>query len=328
MTVRVFIDDSGKNDPPVFVLGGVIGRDADCSRFSADWAAALERPPRVPSFKMKDAHARNGAFKGFTVADRDAKVAGLAEVLRNHALATISVTVRHEDYAKVFEDRMMRWMDRPYQLLFHLVISRTYALLKKLGIDGKAGFVFDRQLEHEAALRASFASLKPGLGPEIASWLDGDPRHADDLDELPLQAADMVAWHVRRSWRDGGAALARASAAGPVLAALPGSHQVLDPEVLRAIADVATRVVRNLRTVFPYEAARMAEDFDGAASFVNRHLMAKAHPSQPVELISFPAIGTARFQLVSSCASLRIPHLHRRSGSECLGEATSVARRR
>lgn len=324
VTLEVFIDDSGKNDPPVFVLGGVIGRQESWPAFADDWAKVLATHPAVPHFKMKDANARRGVFKGMSIADRDAKLVALAAVIRKHALATISVIVRHEDYKEVFEGRMMRWMDRPYQMLFHLIIATAYKLRNELGLSDRASFVFDRQLEHETALRESFVAMKMNMQPELEGFLADDPRHADDKDELPLQAADMVAWHVRRSWKDGVAALRAASAAGPLLADLPGKQDLFNAETLRFLAGVATKTVRNLNTVFPYEADRIAETFDAAATYANLHLMAEAQPLQPVELISFPAIGTAKYLLVNSCAELRSPHLHKRLGNRCLG-AASVA---
>lgn len=70
------------------------------------------------------------------------------------------------------------------------------------------------------------------------------------------------------------------------------------------LAQAATQVVRNLNTVFPYEATRIASTFDVAATLANFHLMLHARPLQPVELISFPATGTARFQLVNEAGEV------------------------
>lgn len=323
VTLRFYIDDSGKNDPPVFVLGGWVIDSGSVEAFSDEWSAALEAPPAIPHFKMKEAHGRRGAFKGMSVEARDAKVRTLSEVLLRRAIATLSVIVRHEDYRRVYEGQMMRSMDRPYQMLFHLVIATGYKLRNELGLTGRAEFVFDRQLEHERALRESFAVMERGMLPEMREFLVAAPRHADDKNEPALQAADLVAWHVRRSWREGTEALRRASTAGPAIAAIPGKHDLFNEGTLRYLAQVATKTVRDLNTVFPYEAKRITTLFDMAATIANFELMADARPFEPVELISFPAIGTGRFRLVSSCAALGRPHLHRRSGNSCLGEASA-----
>jgi len=324
MSLRFYIDDSGKNDPPVFVLGGVALDVGRLEEFEAAWRSALANPPAIPFFKMKDANARQGVFKGMSSADRDAKVAALGEVLRSYAVASISVVVRHDQYRRTYKGRLMRWMDEPYQMLFHLIIATAYKLVSEKDLGSTAEFVFDRQLNEERALKESLATFRQGLVKELASFLTADPRHADDKDEVGLQAADMVAWHVRRSWRDGAQACINASPAGVVINGLPGSHDFFGEDALRYLADVAVQLAKNLNTVLPYEAIRLSQRFDGDATVENFYLLQNARPFQPVELISFPATGTGRFRLVNSCAEFDKPHLHRRSGNTCLSAESAV----
>lgn len=324
MTLRFYIDDSGKNDPPVFVLGGVAVAEDQVPSFEAAWRAALARSPSIPYFKMKDAHRGRGVFQGMSGLERTAKLAALGDVLREHGAATLAVIVRHDDYQRIFTGQMMRSMDSPYQIMFHLTIATAWRLCRETGIGETAAFVFDRQLEHEKELDESFPALMRGIEPEIASFLSSQPRHADDREEILLQAADMVAWHVRRSWRDGTSALTAASAAGPAIATLPGKHNLFDEKALRFLAEVATGAVRRLNTVFPYEAKRISEHFDVLTTYANLELMEMARPFTSTELISFPASETGKYLLVHSCDQLSRPHLHRRSGMRCLGAATQA----
>lgn len=324
MTIKFFIDDSGKSDPPVFVLGGWAVEAGKLAAFEAEWMAELQAPPAISYFKMKEAQARRGAFQGMSIADRDDKVRKLGGVLKKFATVVISGVVHHESYRRVFEGQMMRWMDRPYQIMFHLMIANGFKLCKALGISDSAEFVFDRQIEHEKSLQESFAVSKRGFQPNLSDFLAADPRHADDKEEIALQAADMVAWHVRRSWKEGASGILAASTAGASIASIPGTHEIFDDKALRYLADVATATVRKMKTVFPYEAKRVSEAFDKMATFANFELMRLARPFEPVELISFPAIGTSRFQLVRRCAELDRPHLHRRSENSCLGEDSAA----
>ena len=324
MALRFFIDDSGKNDPPVFVLGGVGIEEDRVEAFETAWNAVLAAVPAIPFLKTKDANRKAGAFKGMTHAQRDEKMAALGEVLRDHVTATVAVLVRHDDYQRIFAGKMMHWMDRPYQMMFHLTIATVYKLCKEQGFGETASFVFDRQLDHEAALRESFPAMIRGAEPALKTFLTSEPRHADDKEEVALQAADLVAWHVRRSWKDGSAALAAASTAGPAIVALPGKHDLFTEAALQFLANIAAGTVRRLKTVFPYEADEIASQFDRMATYANLHLIADALPFDPVELISFPAIGTGKYRLVHRCAELDRPHLHRQSGMRCLGEATTA----
>lgn len=251
MSLRFYIDDSGKNDSPAFVLGGVALDVGRLEEFEAAWRSVLANPPAIPFFKMKDANARQGAFKGMSPADRDAKVAALGEVLRIYAVASISVVVRHDQYRRTYKGRLMRWMDEPYQMLFHLIIATAYKLVIEKDLGSTAEFVFDRQLSEERALKESLATFRQGLVKELASFLAADPCHADDKDEVGLQAADMVAWHMRRSWRDSAQACVNASPAGEVINGLPGSHDFFGEDALRYLAGVAVQLAKNLNTVLP-----------------------------------------------------------------------------
>ncbi|MCW3848103.1 DUF3800 domain-containing protein [Sphingomonas sp. LB-2] len=324
MTLRFYIDDSGRNDPPVFVLGGMGIATDRVVAFEQAWNAVLAEAPAIPYFKMAEANARRGAFQGVPPAERDTKVAALGEVLRTHATATLAVVVRHEDYARVYAGKMMRWMDRPYQMMFHFAIATAFKLCREQDLGESAEFVFDRDLDNEKSLAESYPAFRKGMEPALAAFLPENPRHADDRDEVALQAADLVAWHVRRSWRDGPGALAGASSAGPAIASLPGKHDVFSEATLTNLARIATGTVRRMKTVFPYEADRIGEQFDRMATVANLHLIAGARPLQPVALISFPAIGTGKYLLVRNCAQLDRPHLHKRFENRCLGEATTA----
>jgi hypothetical protein len=324
MPLNFYIDDSGKSDPPVFVLGGLALSSDMIASFEAEWAWVLSSDPAIPYFKMKEAQSRRGPFKRMATADRDRKVLLLAEVLQRHAKTLISVVVQHDDYRRVFEGQMMPAMDRPYEIIFHLIIANAFKLCKAANINDPVEFIFDRQRDHEKSLQATYEVTRKGMMPELQKFFAADPRHADDKDEVALQAADMVAWHVRRSWRQGFAGLRTASSAGPIIANIEGSHEVITENMLRQIAKGAISTIRNMKTLFPYEAAFISEEFDKMATFANFQLMDAARPLQPVELISFPAIGTARFQLVHKCAELGMPHLHRRSDSSCLGAVSAA----
>jgi len=302
----------------------VISRTDDLPLFASEWTDALAQEPAISHFKMKDAHGLRGEFRGMSSQRRDEKLLSLAHVIQKYAIATVAVTTRHDDYRKVFHGKMMRSMDAPYQMMFHFTLATVHKLLKEIGKYDRVNFVFDRQLDHEVSLKESFSAMKGKMNADLAGLLAADPRHADDKDEVPLQAADMIAWHVRRSWKDGAGAFRSASAAGPILAAIPSKHDFCSAEFLQFIAGVAQKTVSDLDTVFPYEAERMSERFDGEATYVNLQLIADAKPFSPVELIAFPAIGISKYLLVCSCESVGKPHLHKRHENRCLGEVTGA----
>lgn len=317
MQVTYFIDDSGRDDPPVFVLAGLAVRSDKVEALEADWTAVLTAPPQLAAFKMKDAHGLRGAFAGWDWKDRDKKLLALAGVIERHAQVVLSLSVLHENYDAVFRGRMMRSMDHPYETMFHLLIVQAFLQRGRLEPASQAAFVFDRQRGAETSLAQIFDNFDAALVPEIQAFLSQPPRHADDVVEVALQAADMIAWHVRRSATQTGG-LASASVAGPILARMTGDHIELSRDRLLAVSRSINATIGGLHTVLPYDRERINAAFPAMATFANLSLIRDAVPFTITELVSFPAIGTARFRLVHSCERLHSPHLHRRRENACL----------
>lgn len=322
MTVVYHIDDSGRDDQPIFVLAGVAAAAGQISAFEDDWRSVLARPPSIATFKMKDAHGGRGEFKGWARQERNIKVLELAKTIERHAQALLSVAILHEDFDAVFRGQIMDSMDHPYELLFHLILAEGFKQQRALGTDETASFIFDRQQGSERGLARLFDTFDKMLDPIMRSFLAERPAHADDRDKVVLQAADLIAWHVRRAAAEG-RALADFSAASLVLANLPGSHVLLDLPQLRFFADTMRRTAAGLNTLLPHDQNRVIAAFPAMASLANAQVMEAAVPFTSAELISLPAIGTARFLLVRSCDTLHRPHLHRRRGNACLGAATA-----
>lgn len=325
MALQFFIDDSGKNDPPVFVLAGFVSSTERWVEFSAAWASALADAPSIEHFKMVEANRRKGPFERLTFAQRDQKLLTLAEVIRDHVEFGISIAIPHADYGRVFEKRMMKSYDTPYVLAHNLMMNRADKILCEAKRVDVVDVIFDRQLDREKNILEAYAIL--GKNPDYPGKrrYPNSPAFADDKTTLPLQAADMLAWHVRRSYRDGIEKLRKLSAAGPIIAdEILSVHELWVEDDLREMYDFAQGVARDLNTMYPYQAQAMSEEFDKLATLANIGVMEQAIPFNPVELISFPANGMGRYRFVRSCAACHNPHLHKRLGNRCLAEQTAV----
>jgi hypothetical protein len=104
MVVRAYIDDSGANTTSsVFVLGGFIAPVDNWLAFSTDWKAALDTPPKLEYFKMKEAARLKDQFhprKGWTEELRNQRINALAAIIRKYAALRVSVALRHSDFIK------------------------------------------------------------------------------------------------------------------------------------------------------------------------------------------------------------------------------------
>lgn len=325
MALQFYIDDSGKNDPPIFVLAGFVAHKEAWVKFSNEWKAALARAPSLDHFKMKDANACRGVFKGFSHKERDERLSELAEIIEKHIEFGVSVAIPHDIYERVFRGKMMDAFDTPYTLAFYLMQAASHKYLSATGNFAEIDIICDRQLDREGPILGSHSITMEGLPNEVLKRFPAPPAFMDDQQALPLQAADLLAWHIRRSWRDGRDKLPSLSAAGSILERMLLVNEIWLEKDLNYMFEVGMKGVAALNTLPPHAARNIKNSFDLLATEANVEVMEKALPFCPTEMVSFPAIGMGKYLFVRSCSSCDNPHLHKRLGNRCLAEQTAVA---
>lgn len=88
-------------------------------------------------------------------------------------------------------------LKHPYFFCFYSVINEVALFLESQGGGITASMVFDEQ--GELGLRtAQYYDLVSHLNPAIKHHVPNPPTFANDEQVAPLQAADMLAWHLRR----------------------------------------------------------------------------------------------------------------------------------
>jgi len=86
----------------------------------------------------------------------------------------------------------------PYLSTFYAVIIKLAQWHHDIGITAPVEYVFDDQGAVGEDAVIWYKHIKIGQRPEVANLMGGTPRFENDQLVLPLQAADMLAWHVRR----------------------------------------------------------------------------------------------------------------------------------
>jgi hypothetical protein len=199
--LTAFSDDSGSDGTtPFFVLAGYVAEVERWNAFSEDWGMMLERQPRIEYFKMREAESRRGQFGGWSIEQAVAKQIQLAECIKRHARFGIGSFVSHRAYNAIMRDRLPPTCDSPYWLCFMEIVQG----LINVSVDSevqKVNFVFDTQGEgYERRGKMSFGGLREIFQEMGIPHKDiiGSISYDDDRNVLPLQAADMLAWHMRR----------------------------------------------------------------------------------------------------------------------------------
>jgi hypothetical protein len=200
--LQVYVDDSASDvgDQRLFLAGYVNTADK-WARFSDAWQEELDHSPRISYLKMSEANSHSGEFQGWTAVDRDEKLAGFARVIRHFKPASIHSSISRAEFRNIVSPVAPYGFNRPYLYCFQAIIvplanSMLEHGLPKVPVD----FIFDEQEEMGEEARFFYRIIRDGQPKAVRSILSRDPVFRDDKQVLPLQAADMLAWHVRRNY--------------------------------------------------------------------------------------------------------------------------------
>jgi hypothetical protein len=149
MVLKAFIDESGKGDPPIFVMAGFIARAEQWAAFDDIWCAALAEPPAITAFHMVDA-----------VASKDfGRIKKFIEIIKRPNFPAIAVTVFHKDYKRIFRGRVSKRADRPYFHMYHSVMALACQWQQDNGLNEKMDLIFDEQKEESDFLQSIFSDI-------------------------------------------------------------------------------------------------------------------------------------------------------------------------
>jgi hypothetical protein len=147
---------------------------------------------------MVEAANLRDEFRGWTESARDAKVAAMADVIESHNLWSISCHLKLSQFDAIVRPVVPHDLRHPYYFCLNAITSALARWHAAEHWDGSIDFVFDEKSEAGPEIQILRASVRESLDP-LARSIIGQITHEDDKRVLPLQAADMFAWHVRRA---------------------------------------------------------------------------------------------------------------------------------
>jgi hypothetical protein len=210
--LKCYVDDSGSDVRPdgVFVLAGYIMDEKRWEDFAERWHTRLIDEPAVPYCRMSDAEAREGEFADMRLEFREFKVMSLANVIRDTQPTAIACVMSWKDYNEVVDGKVDPRLNSPYAFLFFKILGIVSQLQIKFDEAFKretganpfgmqpVDFIFDEQGPIEPKCLQWWAALKERVAEPHRTMISNTPQFKDDRALNPLQAADMLAWHIRR----------------------------------------------------------------------------------------------------------------------------------
>jgi hypothetical protein len=199
--LQICLDESGKGDPDLFVIAGYVSTTERWAAFADEWQKLLDHDSRhyrkLEYFKMAEMTSKG---------DRE-RCRWFYNVIEEHALAAVSFALSTKELTRQVRRMFNNPKDagvlaNPWHFVSHLMIPEFVRGMESLGLPpGPVDFVFDDVSEKENVL-SSWKDFKAAF-PEEAKMIPGPPIFRSDMDYLPLQAADLLAWWVRHWQVDG-----------------------------------------------------------------------------------------------------------------------------
>ncbi len=196
---KAYFDDSSNDEcDKVLVLAGCIQSYKAWATFSLAWEAALAQSPIIKHFHMGEARRLEGEFVRWKASVRDQKIHLLATVIESCRPWTMAVWVSRKEHDAIVKPIAPFMIRHSYFALFCAVVLKLANWHQDMGIQLPVEYVFDEQgpIGDDSALW--YRHIKSWQKPEISALMGGTPKFENDERILPLQAADMLAWHVRR----------------------------------------------------------------------------------------------------------------------------------
>ena len=191
--LQAFIDDS-KTGEDVLVLAGYIARFDQWARFSIEWDALLNEYPCWDEFKMKHAVRHPIRSEKFY------------RLIEKYALAYIACIIEIEPLRRICAELGIDraglgdpFLTNPYNYAFKAILGATYRELERVQLNEPLEFIFDDRGEKKHVKNAWNFFLR-GLSEGVRPRASIKPRFEKSHEVLPLQAAEIIAWHVREHW--------------------------------------------------------------------------------------------------------------------------------
>lgn len=195
MVLQAHIDGSTTKGV-VLVLAGYVAPAEKWARFSDDWAEMLTAlPPLQRPFKMKNM---------WCSPERLESTSWLYRIIERHASAAISCAVKIDELHKVWDSitwppsaRDPQQLRNPYYCGFLGLINGVAQAQAQIGLSEPIDFIFDEETE-KGPILGGWDGLKENSHPELRPFLGDTPAWKNDETLMPLQAADLYAWWVRK----------------------------------------------------------------------------------------------------------------------------------
>jgi len=200
--LQVFIDESGRGqeEDPAFVLAGYFARVRSWEAFADKWQEVLSETPSIDYLKAKEAYSLSKQFKGWSREQRDARLSKLASLIRKFVAGSVTLAVSGIEF-----NRILRASKGALKNVYPLAVAAMITEVLRAALTSRTRerleFIFDEGMLNAKLFEVAFDDMMTALPRKATDLIGKRPRMENDKLFVPLQAADLLAWHVRNDWQ-------------------------------------------------------------------------------------------------------------------------------
>jgi hypothetical protein len=196
------IDDSGTDQPPVFVLAGYLARIRNWGYFADGWQKVLRKKPQLAYLHAEEAFhrdSRQSQFNGWTRNQVNDRLLEFVGVIHKYKLNCVKVVISHADFDALIKIKHKNSPFKdPSNFTLAVLLLRALSYARSHKQREQLDFIFDEDVVKPGQLEEAYQIIINRLEPRDAELLPRKPSFKNDKEFVPLQAADLIAWHVRR----------------------------------------------------------------------------------------------------------------------------------
>jgi hypothetical protein len=184
---------------------------------------------------MATAQRIKGPYRWKDEEQRDERIREIVSLIMKRAIYRIDSVVARPNYDAYVRGKLPREIDDPYFLCFYNVILCTASFMNRANIEGTVDFVFDEQGPIGLKSNDWYWWVKSHVGEDIRKRMGSSPIFRSDSAVLPLKAADLFAWSIRRHLDMEQPEGHQPNDNLDLLLSLPGASNLITPDALAGL---------------------------------------------------------------------------------------------
>jgi hypothetical protein len=192
--MEAYFDESGTHhDSSVMAVAGYLFTPEAAAGLTRDLDQALKRYG-LPYFRMSECANGAGPYKSLSMTDRIAIETKLIRSINLRAEVGFAVSVSIADYERLTDELFRDALGDAYSFCCQWCLDQVGTWADKHSVDTPVAYFFEAG--HTTAARTSAYFNEIPLNPEAKKqYRYASHTFADKKTVLPLQAADLLAWH-------------------------------------------------------------------------------------------------------------------------------------